>query len=184
MWTGLANPDHGGNVMTRTRTIAWSTRFCAVALLGLVVACGEESTGTEQQPSLLAGLSQSTARDSGGTTIPNNGTEGPGSVRGTVIGPSNGSGGDTLTTSPRVAGARIAAFAITGGTQANPTLGPEVTSATTGADGKFTTASIPGGNYVFTITPPAGSAYQGVWVTTHINSSSSTWQWWVVLPKK
>lgn len=100
------------------------------------------------------------------------------------MGPSSGSGGDTLSTSPRVVGARIAAFQVTGGTPASPTLGPQVTSVTTGADGKFTTASIPGGNYVFTITPPAGSAYQGVWVTTHINAASSTWPWWIVLPKK
>jgi hypothetical protein len=168
--------------MSRTRTIA-ASRFWAVALIGLSVACGEESTGTPA-PSLLAGLSQSTARDSAGTTIPNAGTEGPGSVRGTVMGPSNGSGGDTLSTSPRVVGARIAAFAVTGGTQANPTLGPEVTSATTGADGKFTTATIPGGEYVFTVTPPAGSPYQGVWVTTRINTGSNTYPWWIVLPKK
>lgn len=169
--------------MSRNRMTALTPRLLAVALLGLTVACGEEATSTPE-PSILAGLSQSTARDSGGTTIPNTGNTGPGSVRGTVMGPSNGSGGDTLSTSPRVAGARIAAFAVTGGTQANPTLGPEVTSATTGADGKFTTASIPGGNYVFTITPPSGSPYAGVWVTTTINASSSTWQWWVVLPKK
>jgi hypothetical protein len=169
--------------MSPLRMPAPSSRLVAMALLGFVVACGDDATGTPPT-SVLDGLTQSTARDSGGTTIPNNGTAGPGSVRGTVMGPSNGSGGDTLATAPRVPGARIAAFAITGGTQANPTLGPEVTSATTGADGKFTTASLPGGSYVFTITPPSGSPYAGVWVTTTINASSSTWPWWVVLPRK
>lgn len=173
--------------MLRTRTTAAPTRsvtrLWAVALVGLTVACGDDSTGTPA-PSLLAGLSQTAARDSAGGAIPTAGTEGPGSVRGTVMGPSNGGGGDTLSTSPRVVGARITAFKVTGGTQADPTLGPEVTATTTGGDGKFTTASIPGGDYVFTITPPAGSAYQGVWATTRINTASSVHPWWVVLPKK
>ncbi len=168
---------------TARRTLTHATRRWAVALIGFSVACGGESTGTPE-PSLLAGLSQSTARDSVGGTIPNAGTSGSGTVRGTVIGPSNGGVGDTIATAPRVSGARIAAFLVTGGTQANPTLGPEVTSVTTGADGKFTTVSIPGGNYVFTITPPAGSIYQGIWVTTQISAESSTWPWWVVLAKK
>ena len=168
---------------TAIRTLSWTTRYWAVALISLSAACGKDSTGTEQ-PNLLAGLSQSATRDSAGSAIPNAGNAGPGFVRGTVLGPSNGGGGDTLATSPKVGGARIAAFLVTGGTEANPTLGPEVTSTTTGTDGKFTTASIPGGNYVFTITPPAGSIYQGVWVTTTINAGSSTWPWWVILPKK
>jgi len=83
-----------------------------------------------------------------------------------------------------VVGARIAAFRVTGGSATSPTLGPEAAFALTGSDGKFTMPQVAGGDYVFTITPPSGSLYQGVWVTTYIHPGSSVHPWWVVLPKK
>jgi hypothetical protein len=96
-----------------------------------------------------------------------------------------GSGVDTISTAPRVGGARIAAFRVlSGGGSASPTLGPEVAAVLTGSDGKFTTPALEGGEYVFTITPPSGSIYQGVWVTTLIHPESSVYPWWVVLARK
>ena len=43
---------------------------------------------------------------------------------------------------------------------------------------------MPGGNYVVTINPPAGSIYGGVWVTATVHGTSHEFPWWVVLWKK
>lgn len=155
----------------------------AVLLLVGAAAC---SSATDSAPTVLEGLSQSSVRDSAGGTAPTPTTQGPGFVRGTVLGPSQaGAGNDSLSTAPRVVGASVKAFpVISGANTASPTVGPEAASATTGADGKFTMPSMPGGDYVFTISPPANSPYSGVWASTRIHPGSSEWPWWVVLPFK
>ena len=94
-----------------------------------------------------------------------------------------GSGGDTLSTSPRVSGVVVTAYPVLGGTQAEPDLGPAEQSVTTGSDGKFS-LTLSGGNYVVTFTPPASGIYGGVWVTASTSTTSNDWPWWVILWKK
>lgn len=160
------------------------SRVIAVAAAAIAMACSDATENTP--PSPLAGLSQSTAKDSTGVPVPGNPSNtGPGIVKGTVVGPSApGSGGDTLATAPKIANVVVAVFPVTGGTAGSPTLGPQAASVTTGADGKFTLPSLNAGSYVVTFTPPSSSVYAGVWVTGHISAVSATYPWWVVLPKK
>ena len=121
---------------------------------GLSVACSDSPTESENSP--LAGLTQRDAADSVGNPLPPppaNPT--PGSFHGTVLGPSQpGSGNDSLATAPRVAGAVVIAYPVTGGT------------------------------YVVTFTPPANSIYGGVWVTAATSANSNDHPWWVILWKK
>jgi hypothetical protein len=166
---------------TRIGFARW-TAVSAIALFA-TVAC---SASTESAPSILEGLTQGAVRDSAGNTPPTPPTVGPGFIRGTVVGPSpSGSGNDSLTTAPRVANAVITAYPVlSNAAGAAPVVGPQAGTATTGADGKFTMATIPGGQYLFTINPPANSPYGGVWSTTTIHPGSSDWPWWVVLWRK
>jgi hypothetical protein len=150
---------------------------------GLAVACSDDPTGTENSP--IAGLAQRGGSDSAGNPLPPPPTNPtPGSFHGTVLGPSEpGTGGDTLATSPRVAGVVVTAYPVTGGTQYEPDLGPAEKSVTTGADGKFS-LTLSGGTYVVTFNPPANGIYGGVWVTAATSATSNDWPWWVVLYKK
>ena len=163
---------------------ALRSRVVAVAVVAFALACSETTENTPASP--LAGLSQSTAKDSMGVPVPGNPSNtSPGVVKGTVLGPSApGSGGDTLATAPKVANVVVTAYPVTGGTAGAPTLGPQAASVTTGADGKFTLPSLNAGSYVVTFTPPSSSVYSGVWVTGHISAASAAYPWWVVLPKK
>jgi hypothetical protein len=155
-----------------------------VAILTLATACGD-TTGPSS-PSPLAGLGQVSARDTVGnpiTTTPN-GT-GDGAIRGTVLGPSApGAGNDSLQTAPKLAGVRVAIMGITGGTDAQPTLGAELGAATTGNDGTFALPTVPAGRYAVSFSPPSGSAYQGVWASAAVDARSAASPWWVVLPRK
>ena len=156
--------------------------FAAAA--GLSVACSDSTAGPEN--SVLAGLAPRTASDSVGNPPPpppSNPT--PGSFHGTVLGPSQpGAGNDSLATAPRVASVVVAAYPVTGGSQADPTLGPAAASVTTGNDGKFQLPTLSGGEYVVTFTPPANSIYGGVWVTSTTSATSNDHPWWVILWKK
>src|SRR6185503_8915143 len=92
---------------------------------GFAIACSDnDPTGTENDP--LAGLSQRAGQDSTGNPLPPApNTPVAGGFHGTVLGPSTpGSGGDTLATAPRISGVVVKAFKVTGGTQADPELGP------------------------------------------------------------
>lgn len=150
---------------------------------GLVVACSDDPTEPEASP--LAGLAQRDGRDSTGNPLPPPpSTPVPGAVHGTVLGPSEpGQGVDTLATAPRISGVVVKAFKVTGGTQAEPELGPVEQSVTTSADGKFA-LTLSGGDYVVTFTPPANSIYGGVWVTASTSATSNDWPWWVILWEK
>lgn len=148
----------------------------AVALT--LAACADAPTDAE--PSPLAGLAPATVFDSLGNTPPPVGTAGPGTFHGTVLAPSPvGAGGDTLATAPRVAGARVAAFPVLGGSV--PPFGPEEAAVMTDATGRFQLPLLAGGEYIVTITPPAGSSYGGVWATATAHATSNDHPWWVVL---
>ena len=151
---------------------------------GLTVACSDGPTESEDSP--LAGLAQRDAADSVGNPLPPPPTNPtPGSFHGTVLGPSEpGSGNDSLATAPRVLGAVVTAYPVTGGTEVNPTLGNVAATVTTGADGKFQLPTLAGGTYVVTFNPPASSIYGGVWVTAATSANSNDHPWWVILWKK
>ena len=150
---------------------------------GFAIACSDNPTEPEDDP--LAGLAQREGNDSIGNPLPPAPpTPVAGGFHGTVLGQSTpGLVGDTLATAPRVSGVVVRAYKITGGTQADPELGPVEQTITTGADGKFS-LTLSGGNYVVTFTPPENSIYGGVWVTASTSATSNQWPWWVILWKK
>lgn len=162
-----------------------SSRYVPALTLfvALAMACSDDPTGTENGP--LAGLSQRAGSDSLGNPLPPAPTNPtPGTFRGQVLGPCGSScTGDTLATSPRVAGVVVKAYPVTGGTQASPTLGEVAATVTTGADGKFQLPQLTG-EFVVTFTPPSTSPYAGVWVTAHTSTQSDDYPWWVILPFK
>jgi hypothetical protein len=77
----------------------------------------------------------------------------------------------------------VTAYPVTGGTQADPDLGPAEQITTTGIDGKFA-LTLSGGLYVVTFNPPTNGIYGGVWVTAATSATSDDWPWWVILYKK
>lgn len=153
--------------------------------VALAVACTSDSAGTGPTPSPLAGLVAGATNDSSPvTTPPPNPT--PGSFHGTIMGHSQfPPGTDTLSTLPRIAGARLVAYSHVQ-PSAGDTLGvgQEVASVTTDANGQFQFPTLPGALYVVTIAPPAGSKYQGIWVAAVAHAHSADYPWWVVLPLK
>jgi hypothetical protein len=160
------------------RASAWRVGALLAAALTFA-ACTDAPTNAE--PSPLAGLSPATVFDSvGNTPPPPVGTAGPGTFHGTVLGPSLvGAGGDTLATAPRVAGARVAAIPVLGGTA--PPFGPEEGAVITDANGRFQLPLLAGGEYIVTVTPRAGSIYGGVWSAATAHATSNDHPWWVVL---
>lgn len=162
--------------MKRTTAVA-----AAIALAGMVsMACSDSPTQPAASP--IAGLASATTKDSSGTAVPQPpASSTPGTFHGTVIGKSVAGGGDTLATAPRLAGVKVTAYPTTNAGAANPTLGAAAASVTTGADGQFALPELPGGAYVVTFTPPAGSGYSGQWVTATAYSGSGVYPWWVVL---
>ena len=168
--------------------IRWTAQsVLLVALLtGVTVACSDDDNPTEPTASPLSGLAREDTRDSVGNPPPPPpvGTPTPGSVHGTVLGPSEpGAGNDSLETAPRVVGATVTAYPVES-MGVEPDLGPAAASVVTDANGKFALPELPGGEYVVTFNPPANSPYGGVWVTTVIHSGSNEHPWWVVLWKK
>lgn len=153
-----------------------------VALAVTLAACSGNPTGSD--PSPLLGLVQAMARDSTGSPppIPQQPT-GTGTIRGTVLAPSTG-GGDTLATAPRIVGAMVKVYPVVGQTPLE--LGAVAASVVTGADGRFQTPTLPAGEYVVTIEPPASSAaiYYGQYIRGMIYAQSGDSQWWVVLAKR
>ena len=158
---------------------------CSIMIVGVTVACGGDSSSTGPVATPLAGLVPGATNDSSPVTTPPP-NPAPGSFHGTVMGHSSfPPGTDTLSTLPRVVGARVTAY-----THGQPTatdtlgVGQQVASVTTDANGRFQLPTLPGGLYIVTIAPPAGSAYQGVYVAAMAYEHSADYAWWVVLPLK
>ncbi len=165
-----------------------SLRVAAIVGVAMsLTAC--DAMIAEPSRSPLDGLAYATGADSAGNAPPAapSGPLAPGFVRGTVLGPWDGTGSsnDSLSTSPRVAGVVVAAYLLPeGGTVSKDNLGDVVASTVTAADGTFTLPTVDGGSYAVTFTPPSGSPYGGVWVTASIHATSHEFPWWVVLWKK
>jgi hypothetical protein len=164
--------------------------LAAAFVASLVGACATEHP-TVVKGSPLSGL-QRVEADSGGGPPPDSAGSpapdptSPGYVHGTVLGPSApGSGNDSLSTAPRIAGVVVTAISRVAPTASDTIgIGSAVATVTTGADGRFQLPTLPGGEYFVTFVPPANSGYGGVWVSGTINARSSEWAWWVVLWKK
>jgi hypothetical protein len=155
----------------------------ALALVASSVACSGDDPN-EPPSSPLEGLPAVVASDSLGNLPPGvAAASGPGYFRGTVLGESApGAGNDSLQTAPRVAGAVVTAYPVLSGSGASVEIGDAAASVTTGADGRFTLPTLPGGPYVVTIVPPAGSPYTGVQVSAPVASPTShEHPWWIVL---
>jgi hypothetical protein len=161
----------------------WLLALSVVSALS--IACSDSTNPGSPNPSPLAGLRASGTNDSNSTPPPSQSAT-PGSFRGTVMGHADfAPGTDTLATLPRIVGATLVAYVHTDPTSSDDVgVGAQVASTTTDANGMFQFPTLPGGIYVVTITPPEGSAYQGVWVTATAHSHSADYGWWVVLPVK
>lgn len=160
--------------------------FLALTVVGtLVIACSDSVSPSGPGSSPLSGLRASSTNDSNTTPSPSQPAS-QGTFRGTVMGHADfAPGTDTLATLPRIVGAILVAYEQGQPTASDPVgVGAEVARTTTDANGTFQFPTLPGGTYVVTITPPAGSAYQGVWVTATAHSHSADYGWWVVLPVK
>lgn len=157
----------------------------AVFTLSLAVACdGDGPSNPNESP--LAGLPSVVALDSLGNappSVPAAGAALPGYFRGTVVGESApGAGNDSLETAPRISGAVVTAYPVISLPGAPIEVGDAAASVTTGADGKFTLPTLPGGPYVVAIVPPANSPYTGVGVSAPVaGPTSHEHHWWVVL---
>ena len=153
--------------------------FIAAIVAAVAAAACSDDPAAPVAPE-LAGLSRGNSNDTtSGQTTP--GTTTPGSFHGFVIG--RGTGPDTIATAPRIAGATITAYPHLGFDGETPRVGASAGSVTTDANGFFQFPTIPGGDYVVTIRPPAGSEYQGQYALTTISNISNTGNWWVVLSK-
>lgn len=159
--------------------------FALAALVVLAVSACSDVTAPAGADEILAGLVSAVPQDSAGAAAPPpSGGTGSGYFRGYVRGPNTpGAGGDTLATSPRIAGVVVRAYEWTSGGPGQIVLGDLVGEVVTDAQGAFTFPTIPGGDYAVTFRPPTNSGYQGVWVTAPIHSTSHEWPWWVTLPR-
>jgi hypothetical protein len=164
-----------------------------VSVVALVAAC-TEGTPTEGDQSPLAGLARSAASDSAGNAppgtapdtaqaipgLPDSLNAGPGYFRGIVRSSESVQGPDTLADSKRLADVKVVAYPR----QANGEPGAQAASVITNAQGEWQLPALPSGNYIVTFTPPASSAYQGIWVIATAHPRSHEWPWWVTLPKR
>jgi hypothetical protein len=170
------------------RPFAHTSRAFALALFALtlgIAACGTTDVEVERSP--LDGFAEATATDSAGNPLPPPTGTGPGSFRGTVLGPSApGAGNDSLATAPRLAGVRVTAYPLdrsgaVGETTAD--LGVPIANVFTDSVGAFQLPTLPAGEYAVSFAPSEGSGYAGVYVITQAHPTSNATPWWVVLPR-
>lgn len=157
--------------------------LCAAVAIG-IVAC-DEPLLTGPGASALAGLAPGTTNDSNPVTSPPPNPT-PGSFHGTVMGHLVLYNlRDTISMRPRIAGARLIAYAHVRPTATDTLgIGLAVASVVSDANGGFQFPTLPGALYIVTVTPPPISPYQGVWVAAVAHSHSSDYPWSVELPAK
>lgn len=155
----------------------------ALLFATMAVACDGFN---DPPPSPLEGLTYIIATDSTGTLAPAAPNElVPGHFVGTVLGaPLPGSGNDSLETMPRIAGAIVTAYPVIAGTGAFATLDHAEASAITDVDGRFTLPQVPGGEYVLTFEPPAGSGFVGSYASVFAYSESHEFSHWIILARQ
>ncbi|MBC8088498.1 MAG: prealbumin-like fold domain-containing protein [Phycisphaerae bacterium] len=168
-----------------SKRVSYGALASAILLGGISAACSsDKTTGPDQQQSSpLAGLSATARNDT--VTTPSSTNTGTGYFRGTVMGPSPvGATGDTLGNAPRVSGVVVTIYPRLADVNGQLTVGALAGTATTNAQGLFQLPELPAGEYVVRFLPPETSAYKGTYSTGSLRSNSSTYPWWVVLPKK
>jgi hypothetical protein len=154
----------------------------AALVAGLAIACADTLV-TGPDASVVSGLTKVSANDSSHTT--DSAPAGSGYFRGTVLGPSPvGSTGDTLGSAPRIAGVRVTIYARNQSAGGPVETGPALGSVVTGTDGLFQLPTLAAGEYVVTFVPPEDGNYRGVYSTGQLRSNSSSYPWWVILPRK
>jgi hypothetical protein len=158
--------------------------FLSIALVVAAVVVAACSNDSPVAPGgALAGLNQTTANNGTAPGDTNPPAPGPGYFHGTVVGPSApGAGDDSLATAPRIAGVHVTIYDMVP-TETGVGTGTERGLAVTDASGLFTLPTLPGGEYIVTFVPSAGSSYHGVYVFGPLNQNSSTYPWWITLPK-
>ena len=169
-----------------------SKGLLGIALFATAICVACDSPARPVQQLELQGLRQTTATDSVGTPVTSTTAETtpvytgpPVQIRGVVRSSElKQPGPDTLVNSVRVAGVRVAAMPVTDLRTSPPTTGAVEAETTTNANGEFTLPPVAGGPYVVTFTPPAGSAYGGVWVTAMVDERTGQYPWWVTLFKR
>lgn len=167
-----------------SRRVQYGVLVSALMLVGFTAACSsDDTTGPTQQVSPLAGLSATARNDTVTTPAPAN--TGSGYFRGTVMGPSAvGATGDTLSSAPRVPGVVVNIYPRLADVNGQVTVGAVAGTSTTNAQGQFQLPELPAGEYVVRFMPPEASAYKGTYSIGSLRSNSSSFPWWVVLPKK
>jgi hypothetical protein len=175
-----AGPDsfRGESMIARGRS------FVSIALVAAaVVAAACATDGPTAPGGTLAGLNQTTTNNGTAPGDTNPPAPGPGYFRGTVIGQSApGAGNDSLATAPRIAGVRVTIYDMVR-SETGVRTDTERGSVVTDASGQFTLPTLPGGDYIVTFVPAAGSAYHGVYAFGPLNQNSSLYPWWITLPK-
>ena len=96
--------------------------------------------------------------------------------------------GDTISNAVKMQGVLVRAYAYSGavGNDGLPVPGALAGSVTTDANGLFQMPTLPGGQYVVTITvqPPDDATWIGGWTVATVNAESNRYPWWILLPRK
>lgn len=158
-------------------------RYRALALLAALTfafaACSDDSSGPAADP--LAGLVTAERGDTA-ETPPNETPDGPGHFQGFVKGYTPGVV-DTNSTIVALADVRVTAYR-NDGTGVQPEAGDAVATTFSNASGAWALPTLPGGEYVITFVPPAGSSYHGGWTVGQAWSNSGDSPWQIFLSKK
>ena len=88
-----------------------------------------------------------------------------------------------MAAAPKLAGVTVTMFPCLKASCAGDSFGPLAATMTTDANGKFASPTLPGGYYTVVFTPPAQSAYRGVYAWFYMNPNSDDYAWWVILLK-
>lgn len=149
----------------------------ALLFVALIGCSNDPPLGPALDP--LAGLAEVARGDS--TATPPSAPTTPGYFMGTVLGYTEGP--DTLGTAVKLAGVRVTAY-VRAESSGRVVAGQEAGSVTTSVEGVFQLPTLPGGEYVITFVPGAGSEFGGGWTTARAWSGSGDSPWTIFLRRR
>jgi hypothetical protein len=157
----------------------------SIFLLAAAIACGDSGPAapageTDLLKDRVQLQSPDTARGTWGVPGP---TQGDGFFRGSVMGYSLADLPDTLKSAKPLANVVVTAYPAEL-TDRDPKLGPAAGTVTTNAQGQFTFATLKGGLYVVTFTPPAGDGHEAAWTLATATPQSGGYPWTIMLRRK